>query len=191
MRPSDKCKKKIQSYTTFVDLARLWNTHMSDTKDPKVEIFWKSGKLLEYTILRAFELEGANVTWPYDVHFNKDVVEQIDGAVTIDNLHVLCECKDYKDNVNIEPFAKMRNQLMRRPATVVGCIFVNKGYTEPAISLSRFCAPQTILLWEGDEIAYCIEHGKMIDALKIKLLKAAQEFDFHYNTKPILSILKI
>jgi hypothetical protein len=28
---------------------------------------WPPGKALEYLILRAFQLEGADVTWPYEV----------------------------------------------------------------------------------------------------------------------------
>lgn len=77
----------------------------------------------------------------------------------------------------------MRNQLLQRPAIVIGCIFSRSGYTEPAIALSRFCAPQTILLWENDELMYCIEHKKLIEAFELKLMKAAQEFVYNYNVR--------
>jgi hypothetical protein len=40
---------------------------------------WPAGKALEYLIVRAFELDGANVRWPYDTRIDGEVVEQIDG----------------------------------------------------------------------------------------------------------------
>ena len=40
---------------------------------------WRDGEAFEYLILRAFELEGAEVVWPYTVQIQDTVVEQIDG----------------------------------------------------------------------------------------------------------------
>ncbi|HZI11836.1 MAG TPA: hypothetical protein VE153_15740, partial [Myxococcus sp.] len=42
---------------------------------------WPPGRALEYLILRAFQLEGAEVTWPYEVRRDGVLLEQIDGAV--------------------------------------------------------------------------------------------------------------
>jgi hypothetical protein len=47
---------------------------------------WGPGKAFEYLIIRAFELEGAEVTYPYEVRVEDDVVEQIDGMVVVDGL---------------------------------------------------------------------------------------------------------
>lgn len=176
-------KSRIRQYKTAAELIDLWNSHKAGTMFDEDKDFWKNGKLLEYVILRAFELEGATVRWPYSISMDDSVVEQIDGAVHIDDIHVLVECKDYNKNVNIEPFSKMRNQLLRRPASVIGCIFVREGFTEPATTLARFAAPQTILLWSGAEFEYCIAHSKMIEALKLKIRIAAEEFDYSYNVK--------
>lgn len=177
----------IKKINTKEELIALWRRHTSSnlTKEEKEQ--WKTGKLLEYVILRSFELEGADVTWPYSINLDDGagVVEQIDGAFHFDNYHVLTECKDYSNNVNVEPFSKMRNQLLRRPSFTIGCIFVRKGFTDPAIALSRFCAPQTILLWSGEEFEYCIENGKMLEAFKLKVRKATEEFLFSYNVKAI------
>lgn len=180
---------KIDTKEKLID---LWRRHKSSNLSPEEEMQWKNGKLLEYVVLRAFELEGAEVTWPYSINMKGDgIVEQIDGAFHWNSYHVLTECKDYDSNVNVEPFSKMRNQLLRRPSFTVGCIFVRNSFTEPAIALSRFCAPQTILLWSGEEFEYCIENGKMLEAFKLKIRKATEEFLFSYNakaffTRPIL-----
>lgn len=162
------------------ELLSQWKSYLDGSL--KVSI-WEPGKLFEYTVLRAFQLEGSIVRWPYSVRLNDETIEQIDGSVSFKGYHILLECKDHSNRINIEPIAKMRNQLLQRPAIVIGCIFSRSGYTEPAIALSRFCAPQTILLWENDELMYCIEHKKLIEAFELKLMKAAQEFVYNYNVR--------
>ena len=164
------------------DLKHLWKTR----NDDDIKTFWEPGKVLEYTLLRAFELEGAKIRWPYEVRISNDnsIVEQIDGSIQFEHFYVLVECKDQQTAVNIEPFAKMRNQLMRRPSTVIGCIFSTSGFSEPALVLSQFSAPQTILLWNGDEFEYCLINGCFIKSLKEKFGKATEEFVFNYNIAP-------
>jgi hypothetical protein len=78
--------------------------------------FWDEGKALEYLVLRAFQLDGAEVAWPYTVKVKDRIVEQIDGVMYVDSLACLIECKDTSQEVNIEAIAKLRNQLLRRPA---------------------------------------------------------------------------
>jgi hypothetical protein len=79
---------------------------------------WDPGKAFEYMVPRVFELDGARVRWPYDIWLHGHKVEQIDGAVQAAGLYCLLECKDEKDSMPIIPVAKMRNQLMRRQASV-------------------------------------------------------------------------
>lgn len=164
------------------DLKHLWKTR----NDDDIKTFWEPGKVLEYTLLKAFELEGAKIRWPYEVRISNDnsIVEQIDGSIQFEHFYVLVECKDQQTAVNIEPFAKMRNQLMRRPSAVIGCIFSTSGFSEPALVLSQFSAPQTILLWNGDEFEYCLENEHFIKGLKEKFRKATEEFVFNYNIAP-------
>ncbi|WP_292834771.1 hypothetical protein [Nostoc sp. JL33] len=76
--------------------------------------------------------------------------------VYTDSLACLIECKDTTEEVNIEPIAKLRNQLLRRPATAIGSVFSRTGFTEAAVILTGFVAPQTILLWGGEEIEYSL-----------------------------------
>ena len=87
---------------------------------------WEPGKAFEYLILRAFELEGAVVTWPYVIRLSPSETggdtEQIDGAVYVDGLACIVEAKDTANTTRIEPIAKMRNQLLRRPSSSVGLI---------------------------------------------------------------------
>lgn len=182
-------RDRIGRYKSSDELSELWQHHKDGWLSKEDKDFWNNGKLLEYLILRAFELEEADIRWPYSIKIDGDVVEQIDGAIHINDLHILIECKDYTNNVNIEPFAKMRNQLLRRPANVIGCIFVREGFTEPAMTLARFGAPQTILLWSGNEFEYCIKNKKLIEGLRIKLKAAAEEFDFCYNVKAYFETL--
>lgn len=167
---------RIKSYN-LDDLIRLWSEiQAGDTPD------WDAGKALEYLIIRAFQLEGAEVLYPYSVQIDEEEIEQIDGVVYSDGLSCLVECKDTSTRVNVEPIAKLRNQLLRRPAAAIGCLFSRIGFTEAAITLARYIAPQTILLWEGIEIYYCLQNQSMRQALLKKYRVCVEEGKSNYNT---------
>lgn len=155
--------EQISRYDTHNTLLALWQA-IEERKTPD----WPQGKALEYLVLRAFELEGAQVSWPFSVLVAGEELEQIDGAVYTDGLACLIECKDEARPVNIEPIAKLRNQLLRRPSATVGIIFASQGFTEPARVLAGFVAPQTILLWGGAEIFYALQHHYMRRGLVAK-----------------------
>jgi len=80
------------------------------------------------------------------------VVEQVDGAVHLHGLSCIVECKDTGEPTRIEAIAKLRNQLLRRPAG----------------------ASQTILLWDGDEIAYLLARGDFAPALLEKYRRSVE-----------------
>jgi hypothetical protein len=122
---------------------------------------WEPGKALEYMIVRAFELDGARVKWPYSVSLFGDEVEQIDGSVRVDGLYGLVEAKDEQDNIGIGPISKLRNQLLRRPAGTVGLLFTSGQFTDPAVLLAHFALPQAVLLWSGDEVDHCMDKNKI------------------------------
>ncbi len=128
---------------------------------------WGKGKALEYLIVRAFELGGATVRYPYSVSENSQILEQIDGVIYHHHLSCLLECKDQTDPVNFEPIAKLRSQLMRRPTTI-GNFFSMSGFTEPALKLMETLSPQMILLWCPEEIELCLDRENIIDALLLK-----------------------
>lgn len=68
----------------------------------------------------------------------------------------------------MEPLAKLRNQLQRRPSGVIGSVFSSSGFTDPAVTLAHYMAPQAILLWQGPEIGYLIAQEGFAKALKWK-----------------------
>lgn len=126
---------------------------------------WPPGRALEHLVLRAFELSGAAVRWPYTVPIAGEIVEQIDGAVHVHGLSFIVECKDTAAPLNIDAIARLRNQLLRRPASAVGLIFSRSGFTEAAVTLAGFLAPQTILMWSGWEIASLVHQEDFSSAL--------------------------
>lgn len=119
---------------------------------------WPRGRAFEYLILRAFELDGAIVTWPYEVSLfgQSETLEQVDGSVKVNALYSIIESKDETNNIAIAPIAKLRNQLLRRPSGTFGMVFSSSGFTEPAIQLAHFSLPQAILLWTGRELEWAI-----------------------------------
>lgn len=151
-------------------LQKLWQ-QVQDRNTPRK---WKEGMAFEYLLLRAFELEGADIVWPYEVKLEGNVVEQIDGVIYSDNVSYLVEAKDHRDHIDFAPIAKLHNQLLRRPASVMGIVFSKHGFTEPAKILSRYTAPQRILLWEGEEISIALEKQQMRVGLKVKYRYAVE-----------------
>ena len=145
------------------DLLNLWQS-IEKGNTPG----WQPGRALEYLVLRAFQLEGATVRWPYSVDLDDQEIEQIDGAIHSDGLDCVIECKDTAKPINIGPLAKLRNQLLRRPSATVGIFFSRSGFTDPAILVVCFMAPQTILLWNGYEIAYALQNRVMRRGLVAK-----------------------
>lgn len=106
--------------------------------------------------------------WPYSVYIDEEEIEQIDGVVYTNGISCLIECKDTTQRASVEPIAKMRNQLLRRPAATIGAIISRKGFTEAATILARFLAPQTILLWNGDEFAFSLHKQTLCRDLEAK-----------------------
>lgn len=140
---------------------------------------WEPGKAFEYLVLRAFELEGATVTWPYVIQLSAPEsageTEQIDGAIYSDGLACIVEAKDTVKSMSVDPIAKVRNQLLRRPASTVGLIFSRGGFSRSALSLVRFAAPQTILLWTGDEVAHALKYREFREGLQGKYRLAVEQ----------------
>jgi hypothetical protein len=151
----------------------------------KEETTFTSGKALEYLIIRAFELSGAEVDYPYSVRKEGQEIEQIDGLVNAENLYCLIECKNEYEKTNVEPLAKMRSQLLRRPNSVIGSVFSVSGFTKPAIILASYMAPQTILLWERTEIEFVIENECILQSLQLKYKMYVKECIADFNTKKL------
>lgn len=189
--------QKAISGLSSVQLYELWTKHCNGEID---DSFWKDGKLFEYIILRAFELEIArinvktgyehgSVTYPFSVEYpyvgeeSKEVLEQIDGAIRFDNMYALVECKDHEKNrtIKVEPLTKMRNLLSRRHGGVFGMFFSNTPLTTPAMIQVQFMAPQLILLWSKDEIDFCIKNDQLIECMKWKYKMAVEKCDYRVS----------
>lgn len=91
-------------------LCACWNSIAQGRHDNDLPM---KGYLFQDLIIRAFELEGAGVVWPYTVQFYEQIVEQIDGVVYADGISCMVESKCEDKPSNIEPIAKLRNQLAR------------------------------------------------------------------------------
>jgi hypothetical protein len=149
---------------------------------------WPAGKTFEHLVLRAFEIAGAEVTWPYSVKAAGTEVEQIDGAIRTSRVTSLVESKHYAGNLDIAPIAKIRNQLLRRPPGVMASVFVMHGFTEPAKILTRYSSPVNVLLWERDEVSTFLTDAtantdRPIDALHQKYKYAVEQAMPDYNIK--------
>jgi hypothetical protein len=152
------------------------NTHTLD---------WDAGKACEYCILRAFQLENATVIWPYHVYDQRDrslELEQIDGAILVNGRYYLVSAKDEVEPINMEPIAKLRNQLLRRPWGVIGLVFSRSGFTSPALQETRLTANPPLLLWVGEEIDAALENGTMVQALEMKYRFAVTHGFCDYNS---------
>jgi hypothetical protein len=162
-------------------LERLWTmVQARDTPD------WDDGKAFEHLILRSFELSGARVTWPYGVSLDGHIVEEIDGMIVFGHVMCLIEAKDTVDPVNVEPIAKLRNQLLRRPAGVLGSVFSYSGFTDPARTLAQYTSPQAILLWNGYEVSTLVNTkdfaGALIRKFEYLVQMSVPDFDIRAET---------
>jgi hypothetical protein len=139
-------------------LQKLWE----DITSGKVDPWWPKGKAFEYLIVRMFELDEAQVTWPYSVDlFGGKAKEQIDGAARFAGLYWLIESKDEDDNIAVDPIAKLRNQMLRRPWGTIGLVFTSTKFTPSAVLMTHFALPQPLLLWTGAEVEYALRRMKI------------------------------
>jgi hypothetical protein len=142
---------------------------------------WSPGRAFELLVLRAFELDGAEVRWPYLVYHAGELIEQLDGAVYAAGLSCLVETKDTAALVEVTALAKLRNQLARRPASAVGLFFSRSGFTDAALALASYFAPQTVLLWNGQDVDYVLESESSTAALMAKYRQAVEEGRAHFR----------
>ncbi|QSQ24247.1 hypothetical protein JY651_04585 [Pyxidicoccus parkwayensis] len=136
---------------------------------------WPPGRALEYLILRAFQLEGAEVTWPYEVRRNGLLLEQIDGAVYFDGLACLVEAKAWSTPLDFSAIAKMKTQLLRRPTMTLGAVFLLGRVSDAALTLNQLLPPPNVQVWDGDELAWAMERGALREGLKRKLRHAIEQ----------------
>jgi hypothetical protein len=71
--------------------------------------------------------------------------------------------------------AKLRSQLARRPAATIGSVFSRSGFTDSAMALAGYFAPQTVLLWSGTELTQCIRENEICSVLLAKFRECVEE----------------
>ena len=130
---------------------------------------WSTGKALEYMLIRAFDLEGAEVVYPY----NNNILhsqEQFDGYVFVKDLGAgfLIECKEWKEKVSFDELAKLHGRLTYRMPSTYGVFLSKSGFTPSAVELMYMMHPHNVLLWSYDEIDECFKNFKFMKALKYK-----------------------
>lgn len=158
-----KLMKRVLSYD-WTKLERFWQ-RIKNKKTPK----WSSGKALEYMLVRAFDLSGADVVYPY----NNNVLtaqEQFDGFVSVKELGAgfLIECKDWQANVAFDELAKLHGRLSYRTSSTYGIFLSRTGFTASAVEMMYMMHPHNILLWSFNEIDECFKNHKFLEALKYK-----------------------
>lgn len=155
----------------WAELRTLWERIRSRATSPE----WESGRALEYLVVRAFQLNDADVRWPYSVRAESgEELEQIDGTVHIRGISFLAESKDYEGDVPVAPIAKLRSQLVRRPLGTYGVVFSRTGFTDSARTLTQFTSPQNILLWPGHEIEIALRRGNFYEILDLKIRRCIE-----------------
>lgn len=154
-------------------LVELWER----VKARDVPEDWNSGKAFEYLIVRAFELEGNRVRWPYGVTYPQrfGVMEQVDGLVYLDNRAFLVESKDYAGAMGIEAVAKLRFRLEGRPPGTMGLIFSGNGFATAVEVFAQFAVPLNVLLWSGADLDVALPQAAMTSGLRMKLEYAMEE----------------
>ena len=150
-------------------LARLWDRVRLQQPTPG----WPRGRAFEHLVIRAFELEGVAVRYPFQVSLPSGIREQIDGVVYAPPVTTMVESKD-QDTVDVEPLAKLRSQLFRRPAGVIGVVFCRGRFTLPAAALAGQFAPQSVLLWNGNELDAALRARRMTVGLTAKYRAAVE-----------------
>jgi hypothetical protein len=139
---------------------------------------WADGRALEYIVMRAFELEGARIRWPYGVTYPQKfgTMEQIDGLVYWAGHAFLMECKDFSEPAAIEAIAKLRFRLEGRPPGTMAVLLSARDFTLPTEVFAQFASPLNVLLWGRADLDIALRNkGLMTKALEMKLWYAIEE----------------
>ncbi|MBB4637987.1 hypothetical protein [Longimicrobium terrae] len=158
---------------THADLIALWRRIQSGERIAG----WGRGKVFEYLVIRAFQLEGAVIRWPFQVSYPQrfGTMEQHDGFVYVRDRAFLIESKATAEAPGIEAVAKLRFRLEARPPGTMGLLFSVATFSEPTEVFTQFASPLNVLLWTGKDVDLALRTGRMRSGLEQKL-RFANEF---------------
>lgn len=152
---------------THDDLVALWGKIKIGEPVPN----WASGKAFEYLVVRAFDLEGTSVRWPYIVTYPQKfgTMEQLDGVVYVDNRPFIIESKDLSESAAIEAVAKLRFRLESRPPYTMAVLFSVNNFSLPTEIFTQFASPLNVLLWNSSDLDVALPARSMTEGLRQKI----------------------
>lgn len=162
------------------DLLRIWDA----IKAGQSIAGWPPGKAFEYLVVRAFEIEGARVLWPFEVVYPQKfgTMEQVDGVVYLGERAFLLESKNQSEAMAVEAVARLRMRLESRPPGTMGVLFSVQNFTLPTEVFAQFATPLNVLLWENTDLDLALTNASMVASLRTKLEHATE------NGLPILRL---
>jgi hypothetical protein len=154
------------------DLLRIWEA----IKAGQPIAGWPPGKAFEYLVVRAFDIEGARVLWPFEVVYPQKfgTMEQVDGVVYLGERAFLLESKNLSEPMAVEAVARLRMRLESRPPGTMGVLFSVQKFTLPTEVFAQFAKPLNVLLWEGRTLDVPLANASMVDTLRAKLNYAVE-----------------
>lgn len=149
------------------DLLHVWQQIKMGSPIPGFQV----GKAFEYLVIRAFQLEKADVRWPFQVTYPQKfgTMEQIDGVVYLSQRAFLIESKDLSEPAAIESVAKLRFRLESRPPSTMGLLFSVRDFSLPTEVFTQFASPLNVLLWGSSDLDIALSSQSMIEGLRQKL----------------------
>lgn len=154
------------------DLLRIW----ARIKAGQRVTGWPAGKDFEYLVVRAFDLEGARVIWPFEVTYPQKfgTMEQVDGMVYLGDRAFLLESKNLSEPAAVRELARLRMRLESRPPGTMGVLFSTQNFTLPAEVFAQFARPLNVLLWGRGDLDVSLLDGSMVQGLHAKLARATE-----------------
>lgn len=154
------------------DLLRVWE----DIKARRPIDGWPRGKAFEYFVVRAFDIEGLRVKWPYEVTYRQKlgIVEQNDGFIYLGERPFLIESKDVSDPLEVESVAKLRFRLEARPPGTMSVLFNSTKFSLATEVFAQFAVPLNVVLWRGQDFDSVLPTASMAAGLQAKLDAATE-----------------
>lgn len=149
------------------DLLRIWEA----VKAGRPIAGWPPGKAFEYLVVRAFDIEGARVLWPFEVVYPQKfgTMEQVDGVVYLGERAFLLESKNLSEPMAVEAVARLRMRLEARPPGTMGVLLSVQKFTLPTEIFTQFARPLNVLLWERRALDVALANASMVGTLRAKL----------------------
>jgi len=154
------------------DLLRMW----ARIKTGERSAGWPAGRDFEYLVVRAFDLEGVRVIWPFEVTYPQKfgTMEQVDGVVYLDGRAFLVESKNLSEPIAVQELARLRMRLESRPPGTMGVLFSTQNFSLPTEVFAQFARPLNVLLWGRSDLEVALVDGSMVSSLRAEFARATE-----------------